>query len=153
MTYNANKVTGKGTFGMLYRAAVGETGEIVAIKKVLQDRRRKNCKLQIMKELNHTNVIGLRHAFYITDNRLDDVYLNIVMDFVPEIIYRVVKHYKRMHPQVPALLIKLYSYQLMRTLAYIHARGITHCDIKPQNVLADTATTHCGFATAAQRSR
>ena len=151
LTYNADKVTGNGTFGVVYRATIGETGETVAIKKVFQDRRYKNRELQIMKELSHPNVIGLRHAFYTTGNRPDDVYLNIVMDFVPETIYRVVKHYNRMRQQVPALLIKLYSYQLMRALAYIHARGITHRDIKPQNVLVDTANHTlrlCDFGSA-----
>jgi glycogen synthase kinase 3 beta len=43
-----------------------------------------------------------------------------------------------MKQMVPALLVKLYAYQLVRSIAYIHAVGICHRDIKPQNVLADT---------------
>jgi serine/threonine protein kinase len=33
--------------------------------------------------------------------------------------------------------VKLYTYQLLRSLAYIHALGICHRDIKPQNLLLD----------------
>jgi glycogen synthase kinase 3 beta len=33
-TYNAEKIVGNGTFGVVYQAKVQETGEIVAIKKV-----------------------------------------------------------------------------------------------------------------------
>ena len=44
----------------------------------------------------------------------------------------------KMKQMVPGLLIKLLAYQLIRSIAYIHAVGICHRDIKPQNVLVDT---------------
>lgn len=137
-TYNADKVIGNGSFGVVYQATIAETGETVAIKKVFQDRRYKNRELQIMKELHHSNVIGVRHAFYTTGDKADELYLNVVMDYVPETVYSVVKHYNRMRQPVPVLLVKLYAYQIMRSLAYIHAIGICHRDIKPQNLLVDT---------------
>ena len=36
----------------------------VAIKKVLQDKRFKNRELQIMKMMDHPNVVDLRHCFF-----------------------------------------------------------------------------------------
>ena len=52
-TYNADKVIGNGSSGVVYLATVAETGEKVAIKKVYQDKRYKNRELSIMKQLNH----------------------------------------------------------------------------------------------------
>ena len=42
------KVIGNGSFGVVYQAKLCETGEMVAIKKVLQDKRFKNRELQVI---------------------------------------------------------------------------------------------------------
>ncbi len=63
---------GNGSFGVVYqvrsddnwKAHVAETGEVVAIKKVYQDKRYKNRELQIMRGLEHPNVVGMKQAFY-----------------------------------------------------------------------------------------
>jgi serine/threonine protein kinase len=53
------------------------------------------------------------------------------MEYVPETVFRILKHYNKMKEQVPIILVKLYAYQAFRGLAYIHALGICHRDIKP----------------------
>lgn len=110
---------------------MAETGEVVAIKKVYQDKRYKNRELAIMKELNHPNVISLRHAFYTQGDKPEEIYLNVVMEYVPDTIYRVLKHHIKQKTLIPNLQVKLYAYQIFRALAYIHALGIVHRDIKP----------------------
>ena len=86
----------------------------VAIKKVLQDRRFKNRELQIMRMLSHTNVVRLRHCFYSTTEK-DEVYLNLVLDFVPETVYRIGKHYSKNGQRTPLLFVRLYVYQVCGT--------------------------------------
>jgi len=150
-TYNAEKIVGNGSFGVVFQATIAETGEVVAIKKVFQDKRYKNRELQILKELNHQNVTNLRHAFYTQGDKPDEVFLNVVMDYVPETAYKIVKYYRKMKQAMPIVLTKIYSYQLFRALAYIHGIGICHRDIKPQNVLVDPSTHSlklCDFGSA-----
>ena len=45
VSYSDSKVIGNGSFGVVYQAKLCETGELVAIKKVLQDKRFKVRKL------------------------------------------------------------------------------------------------------------
>eukprot|EP00181_Compsopogon_caeruleus_P003873 CAMPEP_0184679138 /NCGR_PEP_ID=MMETSP0312-20130426/1959_1 /TAXON_ID=31354 /ORGANISM="Compsopogon coeruleus, Strain SAG 36.94" /LENGTH=414 /DNA_ID=CAMNT_0027128395 /DNA_START=340 /DNA_END=1584 /DNA_ORIENTATION=- len=137
ISYSAVRVIGNGSFGVVFQATVGETGETVAIKKVLQDKRFKNRELQIMRTLEHPNVVQLKHCFYSSGEKPDEVYLNLVLEYIPETVYRVTKHYSKVKKPIPIIYVKLYIYQLLRSLLYIHAMGICHRDIKPQNLLLD----------------
>jgi glycogen synthase kinase 3 beta len=139
-TYTATQIIGSGSFGVVYQAIISETGEYVAIKKVFQDKRYKNRELQMLKELNHPNVIKMRQAFYTPGDKQDEIYLNVVMDYIPDTLSRVIRQYYKSKTQMPLISIKLYSYQMIRSLAYIHAIGICHRDIKPQNILVDSNT-------------
>ncbi|KAM3407833.1 hypothetical protein ACQJBY_001274 [Aegilops geniculata] len=151
ISYMAERVVGTGSFGIVFQAKCLETGETVAIKKVLQDRRYKNRELQLMRSMIHSNVVSLKHCFFSTTSR-DELFLNLVMEYVPETLYRVLKHYSNAKQGMPLIYVKLYTYQLFRGLAYIHTvPGVCHRDVKPQNVLVDPLTHQvkiCDFGSA-----
>uniref|UniRef100_A0A8C7ISL0 Glycogen synthase kinase-3 beta n=1 Tax=Oncorhynchus kisutch TaxID=8019 RepID=A0A8C7ISL0_ONCKI len=140
VSYTDTKVIGNGSFGVVYQAKLCDSGELIAIKKVLQDKRFKNRELQIMRKLDHCNIVRLRYFFYSSGDKKDEVYLNLVLDYVPETVYRVARHYSRAKQTLPMVYVKMYMYQLFRSLAYIHSFGICHRDIKPQNLLLDPET-------------
>ncbi|CAN0273535.1 unnamed protein product [Pylaiella littoralis] len=154
VSYNAEHIIGNGSFGVVFQAVVVETGEVVAIKKVLQDKRFKNRELQMMRMLakkDHPNIVSLKHCFYSNGDKPDELYLNLVLEFVPETVYSVARQYHKNKQTLPVLLVKLYLYQLARALAHIHALGICHRDIKPQNLLLDPQThvlKLCDFGSA-----
>jgi len=73
------------------------------------------------------------------------------MDYVPETLSRVIRQYNKSKTQMSMIIVKLYAYQMLRSLHYIHALGICHRDIKPQNVLVDPANHSlklCDFGSA-----
>lgn len=84
ISYAAERVIGNGSFGVVYQATVIETGEIVAIKKVLQDRRFKNRELQIMGLLDHPDVVSLKHCFYSKGDKKDNAYVPLRRNVLTE---------------------------------------------------------------------
>jgi glycogen synthase kinase 3 beta len=152
--YTNCKIIGNGSFGVVFQARLigaPKGDEDIAIKKVLQDKRFKNRELQIMRLVSHPNVVDLKSFFYSNGDKKDEVYLNLVLEYVPETVYRASRHYVKLKQPMPTLQIKLYMYQLPRSLAYIHSVGICHRDIKPQNLLLNPATgvlKLCDFGSA-----
>jgi hypothetical protein len=42
----------------------------------------------------------------------DEVYLNLVLEYVPETVYRASRHYAKLKQVMPMLQVKLYMYQV-----------------------------------------
>lgn len=151
MAYTQCKIVGNGSFGVVFQTKLSPGGEDAAIKRVLQDKRFKNRELQIMRIVRHPNIVELKAYYYSNGERKDEVYLNLVLEFVPETVYRASRYFNKMKTTMPILEVKLYIYQLFRSLAYIHSQGICHRDIKPQNLLLDPSTgilKLCDFGSA-----
>ena len=150
--FTAISIIGKGTFGIVYRAKKDQSEDILAIKRVFQDKRYINRELEILKQLNHPNIIKLLHYFYTKDEKNEaEVYLNCVTDYLPQNLSRILIVNYQSGIQLDPFIAKLYAYQMLQSLKYIHSLGITHRDIKPPNVLVDQKTNIiklCDFGSA-----
>jgi serine/threonine protein kinase len=80
--------------------------------------------------LKHPNNLVMKDSYLTKEG--EEEYLNIVMDYFSDNLYQVVKK-KELNP----LLVKIYTYQIIRGLNYLSMLSIAHRDIKPQNILVD----------------
>lgn len=48
--------------------------------------------------------------FSLSRTQKDEVYLNLVMDYVPENVYRVARHYSRAKQHLPMVYVKVTSF-------------------------------------------
>jgi DNA-binding protein YbaB len=62
------------------------------------------------------------------------------MEFLPDTLRSVTLRYQKKRKRFPIEHVKVYMMQMLKAMEYIHGRKICHRDIKPDNLLVDTAT-------------
>jgi serine/threonine protein kinase len=104
---------------------------------VVLDRRYHNRELEMMKGLEHECVIKLHHHFEKPGKKRDESYLHLVMDYMPETIRSLSLQYQKERTRFPIDHVRLYLYQCLKALEYVHSKRICHRDLKPDNLLVD----------------
>lgn len=132
--YKCTGILGKGAFATVYQLATRLHGELFAAKELEKKRFMKNGvldqrldnEMQIMKELNHENIV--KYIDYVETEQ----YLYIIMEYVP---CGDLQGYTQAHGTLPEHMGRAMTTQILDSLAYLHKRQITHRDIKPDNIL------------------
>ena len=129
---------GKGAYATVRSAQNKENNSKVAIKiydkfKMLTPNRKKNVEreIKILTKLNHPNIIKL---YKTVENKRS---LNLIMEYVNGcslLSYLKKRHNKKLEEPEARRIFK----QLIQALEYCHDLGITHRDIKLENILIDS---------------
>jgi len=127
---------GKGAFADVYLIATRRDGELFAAKELEKKRfmrhgvldKRLASEIDIMQQLRHPHIV----QFFSTVQT--DKHLYIIMEYVP---YGDLTGYLKDpdHPTLTEDLGKTMTRQVLSALSHLHGRGVTHRDIKPDNIL------------------
>ena len=139
-TYSFGRLIGKGSFGDVY--TVQDTTQFV-IKQIVPKNDRHKLAIQqeitISRQFNHPNVIHSfadhfnadKNEYYILYDRIDGKTMDKYLDTLSDELVT-----DGLVTAAELISLKLYfTFQLLNGLAYTHAQGITHRDIKPDNVM------------------
>ena len=129
---------GGGAYGVVYKALDEVTGRHVAIKVSLiedvHDARNALHEARALRALSGTpDVVCILRVLRPAPGALRAVYV------VMELLECTLKTVLKINWDLTSEHHRAFMYQLLRGLAVVHARGIAHLDIKPQNVLATSA--------------
>merc|ERR1712096_335908 len=89
--------------------------------------------------LSHRNIITFHEIYYTFKNH--EKYLVLVMDFFPSSLQDILDRHSKLETTFPADHIRSYISQMLKGLHHMHKFGITHRDIKPDNILIDESTS------------
>jgi glycogen synthase kinase 3 beta len=126
-------VLGRGAFGTVY-LSMGPGNQRVALKQV-QNSEKEPRELKILQCLQSPYCSSLIDHFYREVNNVK--YLYMVTDIMPESLGSYLSRARQFNQFVHPILMKLFSYQMLSGIAYIHSLSIVHRDIKTENCLVD----------------
>lgn len=133
----------QGVCGSVYEALNVDTGQIYALKRLTlsidpEKRLKEIAKLKreflTLQELSHENIV----KYLQVDLEPDQSAVNLVLEYVP---CGSVLSVLCCTQQCEEGMVRRYTEQLLRGLAYLHRRGIIHRDIKCSNILVDASGT------------
>ena len=111
------RLIGNGSYGTVY----DHNGNAIKVISDFKDTHVSSIgELSILKYVNHPNIVSIK------DFTLIESKMEIVMEKADTNLLQL-KVNKRKRPYI--------IYQILNGLSYLHSLGITHCDIKPDNIL------------------
>ena len=131
------EVIGRGAFGVVFKATRRDCPDrLFAIKRLPLAEDKPKREVDICSSLDHPNCIRVLQHFVEAEQGSDRRFVNLVMDFYPFTLCRMVAVLAGNRPHRPFFL-RAYAWQLCEAVRYLHSRSICHRDIKPQNILVD----------------
>lgn len=79
--------------------------------------------------------------FFVSLQQKDEVYLNLVLDYVPETVYRVARHYSRAKQTLPMVYVKVSKCVCLCPLPSIYHHNIR--SIISQSAMSGHSSTLC----------
>ncbi|RNF05797.1 map-kinase like proteinue [Trypanosoma rangeli] len=130
---------GSGAYGVVWCALDRQTSGLVALKKVFdafgnqQDAQRTYREVMLLNALHHGSIIRLTNMIRSVNDA--DLYLAFEL---AETDLSTILHHNVLLPVHQQYL----AYQVVKTVAYLHSRGVLHRDLKPANIFVNS---DCGI--------
>ncbi|TGZ64126.1 hypothetical protein CRM22_006532 [Opisthorchis felineus] len=135
------KSLGYGAFGVVWLVVDPRTGRRMALKRIscvfdtLASARRAYRELYLLSNLRHINVVQMLDIVKV-DNFAEFNDVCFLCEYMDTDLHKIIISNQPLSIEH----VKLFTYQLLRGLKYLHSAGIMHRDLKPGNLLVNS---HC----------
>ncbi|KAK9460742.1 kinase-like domain-containing protein [Lipomyces oligophaga] len=128
--YDIGEILGKGAFAAVFKAIDRTSGEIFAVKRIPRKRIMAGLtvarEISILQSLDHKNIVRLQDYYE------DKSTISLVMDYAAGgDLMDYIELYGALTEDLTRVIVK----QTLQALAYVHSLGISHRDIKPDNIM------------------
>lgn len=134
--YEQLEVIGSGVFGMVTKAQVRGTGEVVAIKRLHVDSEQGDGisstvlrEVTLLRGFNHPNITQLKQIAF------EGPYIHLMFEYMETDLHKVIKQRRQNRMLMHMPMLKKYSHDIFSGIHACFVRRIVHRDLKPQNVL------------------
>ncbi|KAN0021532.1 hypothetical protein ACTFIU_010139 [Dictyostelium citrinum] len=138
--YDFIKELGSGNFSVVYEGVNKNTGKRVAIKHLNLSKinthtpkfkSQLNREIEILKFINHENVVEIYDIFYTKDQQL---FFILELANGGELYNKIGFNEPLLNENQSRFIFK----QILNAVSYLHSKGIAHRDLKPENILFDS---------------
>ncbi|KAJ6538799.1 kinase-like domain-containing protein [Mycena vulgaris] len=141
--YSMFNQLGSGAFGTVHKVVEKKSGRLFAAKTAWKDSRQEITVMSASQEtlamtiLEHPNICKLHDAFLCSSNRVADIVMEYVDGINLEEFLWNQRNPQKTRPnlRINELQAKELIYQICDAVAYMHGKGVAHCDLKPNNIL------------------
>ena len=127
---------GEGTYGVVYKAKDLQSNGLVALNKIRLKPEEEGIpstairEISLLKELYQLNIVNLLDVIHTSKK------LTLVFEYCDSDLKKIMDGLKG--EKLPIDTVKLYLYEMLKGINYIHKHKILHRDLKPQNLLINT---------------
>ncbi|GJW63746.1 cyclin-dependent kinase B2-2 [Tanacetum coccineum] len=140
------ELVGEGTYGKVYKAREKATGKIVALKKTKLHEDEEGVPPTTLREISILRMLSRDpHVVKLMDvkqgvNKNGNTVLYLVFEYMETDVKKFIRSYRSTGDHIPPKIVKSLMYQLCKGVAFCHAHGVLHRDLKPHNLLMDRKT-------------
>ncbi|CAH8496326.1 unnamed protein product [Heterobilharzia americana] len=145
------KSLGFGAFGVVWLVIDPRTGEQAALKRIpsvfesTMSAKRAYRELKVLFSMRHENIVRLIDVVKVTSfSAFNEI--SILCEYMDTDLHKIIASSQYLSLEHT----KLFVYQILRGLKYLHSAGVIHRDLKPGNLLvnADCLLKICDFGLA-----
>ncbi|CAH8522360.1 unnamed protein product [Schistosoma margrebowiei] len=149
--YMPEKSLGFGAFGVVWLVVDPRTGDHVALKRIpnifesVVSAKRAYRELKLLFSLKHLNIVRLIDVVKVSSSSLFSE-VSVLCEYMDTDLHKIIVSTQYLSLEH----VKLFVYQILRGLKYLHSAGVIHRDLKPGNLLvnSDCLLKICDFGLA-----